>query len=162
MTAQRRLNTLLLIVFGAVAAIVAAVGVYGVLAYSVQQRRRELGVRIALGATSASLLRLVLAEGLALAGTGLVLGLIAALALGRVLTSLLYGVSATGDARRDRRRRRGDGASRVPRSGPPRPARRSDDSTPGRLRSVIPVEVKPVGTRYDVRGTTYPTALRAD
>jgi putative ABC transport system permease protein len=98
MTAQRRLNTLLLSVFGAVAAIVAGVGVYGVLAYSVTQRRRELGVRIALGATAATLLHLVLREGLLLAGTGLIAGLLGALALGQVLTSLLYGVSATDPA----------------------------------------------------------------
>jgi putative ABC transport system permease protein len=94
MAAQRRLNTLLLTIFGIVAAVLAAVGVYGVLAYSVQQRTRELGVRVALGATAGTLLRLVLAEGLVLAGTGLVLGLVGALALGRVLTTLLYNVSA--------------------------------------------------------------------
>jgi ABC-type antimicrobial peptide transport system permease subunit len=94
MTAQRRLNTLLLTVFGVVAAVLAAVGVYGVLAYSVQQRTRELGVRVALGASTATLLKLVLIEGLTLAGAGVVLGLLGALALGRVLTTLLYEVSA--------------------------------------------------------------------
>ena len=94
MTAQRRLNTLLLSVFGIVAAVLAAVGVYGVLAYSVQQRTRELGVRVALGATTGTLLKLVLSEGLTLAVAGIVLGLVGALALGRVLTTLLFEVSA--------------------------------------------------------------------
>ena len=94
MTAQRRLNTLLLSVFGIVAAVLAAVGVYGVLAYSVQQRTRELGVRVALGATTGTLLKLVLSEGLTLAAAGIVLGLVGALALGRVLTTLLFEVSA--------------------------------------------------------------------
>jgi putative ABC transport system permease protein len=74
MTAQRRLNTLLLSVFGVVAALLAAVGIYGVIAYSVQQRTRELGVRIALGAPAAGILRLVATEVVPLAVAGLILG----------------------------------------------------------------------------------------
>jgi putative ABC transport system permease protein len=98
MTAQRRLNTILLSVFGVVAAVLAAVGIYGVIAYSVSQRARELGVRMALGATSGGVIRLVMAEGLSLAAGGVVLGLVSALALGRSMTSLLYGVAPTDPA----------------------------------------------------------------
>jgi putative ABC transport system permease protein len=95
MTAQRRLNTLLLSVFGVVAALLAAVGIYGVMAHAVAQRTRELGVRVALGASHASILRLVLVEGLSLAGIGLAIGLAAALALSRTMSTMLYDVSAT-------------------------------------------------------------------
>jgi putative ABC transport system permease protein len=95
MTAQRRLNTLLLSIFGVVAALLAAVGIYGVITYSVQQRTRELGVRIALGAPGAGILRLVAAEVVPLAITGLALGLVAAFALSRSMTTMLYQVSAT-------------------------------------------------------------------
>ncbi len=98
MTAQRRLNTLLLTIFGAVAAILAAVGIYGVIAYSVEQRMRELGVRVALGAPAMRILRLIVTEVLTLALAGLVLGLGAALALSRSMASLLYDVSATDPA----------------------------------------------------------------
>jgi putative ABC transport system permease protein len=98
MTAQRRLNTLLLSLFGIVAAILAAVGIYGVISYSVQQRTRELGVRIALGAPGGRILRLVGMEVVPLAVAGLVLGLGAAFALGRSMTSMLYQVSATDPA----------------------------------------------------------------
>ena len=98
MTAQRRLNTLLLTIFGAVAAILAAVGIYGVIAYSVEQRMRELGVRVALGAPVMRILRLIVTEVLTLAVAGLVLGLGAALALSRSMASLLYDVSATDPA----------------------------------------------------------------
>jgi putative ABC transport system permease protein len=95
MTAQRRLNTLLLVVFAGVAAVLAGVGVYGVMAYSVQQRTRELGVRVALGAAPSTLLGSVLTEGLWLVGIGLAVGLAGAVALGRAMTGLLYEVPAT-------------------------------------------------------------------
>jgi ABC-type antimicrobial peptide transport system permease subunit len=93
MTAQRRLNMLLLTVFGVTAALLAAVGIYGVIAYSVEQRAKELSVRVALGASTGRILKLVMAEGLAMSLAGLVAGLAAALALGRWMTSLLYGVT---------------------------------------------------------------------
>jgi putative ABC transport system permease protein len=95
MTADRRLNTTLLVVFAIVAATLAAVGVYGVLSYAVEQRTRELGVRLALGASLRSVLGLVLAEGLTLAGIGLAIGLAGALAMSGAMTRLLYQVPAT-------------------------------------------------------------------
>ena len=76
----------------------AAVGIYGVIAYSVEQRMRELGVRVALGAPAMRILRLIVTEVLTLAVAGLVLGLGAALALSRSMASLLYDVSATDPA----------------------------------------------------------------
>jgi putative ABC transport system permease protein len=95
MTAQRRLNTTLMTVFAALAVAIAAVGIYGVVAYSVERRTRELGVRAALGAAAGDTMRLVLGEGLAMAAIGLAIGLVASAALARAMTSLLYGVSAT-------------------------------------------------------------------
>jgi putative ABC transport system permease protein len=95
MTAQRRLNTLLLTIFAVVAALLAAVGIYGVVAYSVEQRTRELGVRVALGAPASRILRLIGGEVVALSVAGLVLGLGAAVALSRSMASMLYHVSAT-------------------------------------------------------------------
>jgi putative ABC transport system permease protein len=92
MTAQRRLNTLLLTVFGLAAALLAAVGIYGVIAYSVEQRTRELSVRMALGASARRILSLVLQEGLVTSAVGLAVGLGAAFALSQYMTSLLYGV----------------------------------------------------------------------
>jgi putative ABC transport system permease protein len=94
LTAQRRLNTLLLAIFGVVAAALAVIGVYGVLGYSVAERTREIGVRIALGASRGGILRLFLAEGMMLAGIGIAVGLGTALALSRAITSLLYQISA--------------------------------------------------------------------
>jgi putative ABC transport system permease protein len=71
-----------------------AVGLYGVLAYAVGQRTREIGIRIAVGARSTNILQLVIRRGLKLAGIGLLIGVVAALALSRLMGSLLYGVSA--------------------------------------------------------------------
>jgi putative ABC transport system permease protein len=93
--AGRRFNLLLLGLFAALALTLAAVGIYGITSYSVVQRTRELGLRMALGALPGAVLRLLIAESGALAGLGLALGLAAALALTRVMASLLYGVAST-------------------------------------------------------------------
>ena len=91
--ARQRFSMLLLVLFGGLALTLAAIGVYGVMAYAVSQRTRELGIRLALGARTASVRALVLGQGLGIALLGVGLGLAGALALGRLLTSLLYEVS---------------------------------------------------------------------
>ena len=93
--ARRRFSMLLLALAAALAMGLAAIGVYGVLAYLVHQGTRELGIRIALGATPAGILGLVLGNGLRMTLAGIVLGVVGALALSRVIESLLFGVSAT-------------------------------------------------------------------
>jgi ABC-type antimicrobial peptide transport system permease subunit len=92
---QPRFSVLLLGSFGVLALLLAAVGMYGVISYSVSQRTQEIGVRIALGAERRSVFSMILRQGVRLAGLGIAIGLLAALAVTRLMASFLYGVQAT-------------------------------------------------------------------
>jgi putative ABC transport system permease protein len=89
---QPRLNTVLLSVFASVALLIASIGIYGVLAYSVSQRTAELGLRMALGATRQGVLGIVIGEGMRVALIGIGIGLLGGLAVGRAVSSLVFGV----------------------------------------------------------------------
>lgn len=90
--APRRFNLLVLSSFAAVAVLLAFIGIYGVIAYLVAQRTREIGIRVALGATRIDMARIVMRQGLAIVGIGLAAGILAALGLSQVMSTLLYGV----------------------------------------------------------------------
>jgi putative ABC transport system permease protein len=92
---QQQLNMTLLGIFGGLALLLAAIGIYGVEAYAVRQRAREIGIRLALGAQRSDVLSLIIGEGLALTAIGICAGLAAAVGLTRLMASQLYGVSAT-------------------------------------------------------------------
>jgi predicted permease len=92
---QAKMGVGLLTIFGLVALGLASIGLYGVLAYSVNQRRREIGLRMALGASRAAVVRLIVAQGMTLVGIGVILGLAASLAAGAALSRMLFGIAAT-------------------------------------------------------------------
>jgi putative ABC transport system permease protein len=93
--ARPRFNALLLAIFAGVALVLASVGIYGVMNYSATQRTQEIGIRMALGAKPGDILRLVVGHGMKLTAAGIAIGVIASLALTRVMTNLLFGVTAT-------------------------------------------------------------------
>ena len=93
--ADRRFTMLLLASFATVAMLLAALGIYGVMAFAVRQRTQEIGIRLALGASFANVFRVVFAQGMQLVGAGVAIGIAGAWAVTRVLFSLLYEVSAT-------------------------------------------------------------------
>ena len=97
-TQYLRLYILLLGIFGGIAAVLAAIGIYGVMAYSVAERTREIGIRMALGANSSDVLKMVMRHALVLVALGLTFGLAGSFALTRVIKSGLYGVTATDPA----------------------------------------------------------------
>ena len=96
--ARQNFNMLLLTVFGAIALVLAAIGIYGLMSYSVEQRSHEIGIRMALGAARTDILTLVVGGGMRLAGAGVVTGIAAALGVTRVLSRLLFGVRSTDPA----------------------------------------------------------------
>jgi putative ABC transport system permease protein len=98
MRSQRRFNMLLFGIFAAVALTLAAVGIYGVISYSVTQRTHEIGIRIALGAEKSDVLTLIVGQAMTLAGIGITIGIAGSLAFTRLMAGLLYGVSATDPA----------------------------------------------------------------
>ena len=95
---RERFSMLLLAIFAAVALTLAAIGIYGVMSYSVAQRTHELGIRMALGADASAVRALVLRQGMGVAGIGLVIGVALAVGMTRLLEGLLYGVSVTDPA----------------------------------------------------------------
>ena len=92
---QRKFTVLLLSIFAGAALLLAAIGLYGAISYSVAQRTRELGIRVALGAQRSDVLRLILRQGMTLVAAGVIFGIAASLGLTRLMITLLYGVSAT-------------------------------------------------------------------
>jgi putative ABC transport system permease protein len=93
-TARQSFNMLLLTVFGAIALVLAAIGIYGLMAYSVEQRTQEIGIRMALGADRGAIRGLVVWQGMRLALVGVIVGVGAALGLTRLLSTFLFGVKA--------------------------------------------------------------------
>jgi len=93
--APRRFSLILVLIFGAIALMLASIGLYGVIAYSVSQRTHEMGIRMALGAGPREILTLVVREGLAMAVPGIAIGLVGGVVLMRLMSGLLFGVSAT-------------------------------------------------------------------
>ena len=92
--AQPKFNMMLLAIFAGVAMVLAAIGIYGVIAYSVTQRTREIGIRMALGAQKTQMLGMVLRQSMILVAIGIVVGFLVALGVTRVMATLLYGVGA--------------------------------------------------------------------
>src|SRR5450432_839259 len=92
---QPRFDTMLLALFAGIALLLAAIGIYGLIAYAVAQRTHEIGVRVALGAAQADVIRMVVLEGASLAAIGIVLGIGGALALTRLLKTMLFGIGVT-------------------------------------------------------------------